>query len=1149
MFDNHPPFQIDGNLLSFVASVKQGQSKTYALMPSPKDRSAENSTLSVKKTRQFIEAGNEFIAVRFPGEGAKDFGAAGADAAQVPTPMIAWRPTGGTWMGKMRWAMKRKVRSYTLSVVRSGPACFEYEARYRFAPYEAGAPGEYVFRARLVPGQPLARITAELDGGRLKRNNADFLLLDLHSGWTPKRIGYVQQAGETTMRIGWLDLAKHLEEKKNADYTVGPSVGAEGRPIPPAKPERGLYMLGAIVPAGKWGGLKGGVVLTDDEKNDGAPGIGVVPLHAGSWRRAMALNCWGKDGQSVTVGLPLDARWVWWQYECSDERSPFSTHEHDEGLKPSYARRQWALCVGNTPQTVQMRFGCIGLDRFKDWITDLPEADVTYPRAYLTPEIAEEIKKSLDKHPDRSILSTYYVISGNPQHADKHAKDFLGGFSGPRPKWSPQGLSHYRQAGQLKRAHLADDALACPELDPELRRKVRKWLALWSYLMSDPDFNPRGAGVHLGNNNMTINRTVALGYFAALLPDHPRYDYWMQRYAEYVRFKLASQTAPDGTWVACPNYQLYGPTRFLDAAVNLLRNTGVADLTPLGYNAAVLRYTANLTMPDGRFDGRRIVPGMGNGSNRVETIFGFGMRAAGTQSYGFLRKMHRLSVGDGGVARARSNSPFYAFNYVPGEPDPNAKLETVFFPTYGVMFRNHFATKNETAMLFRAGINWSHWDTDTLNVILYGKGAPLSPGTGYGYGPGTISADNAIYHNRVKPYKHDMKVAFGRVDTGMRDYGFGPSADYAMAQRYYPPEQGGDGKERRWRRHVLFLKSNSPAKTSYFVMRDTFPGNPKTDPSWWTWLNLGEADMISVDGKAFDPQTVPHNENPVLAGLPVIKGRALDMKSLFGGNTHIWFANEQPLDFRPRLTFSDGPGTKTILEGMAGPGNDYFYVVWPRRDEEKPPPCKRLSENCIRITADDSTDYVFISGGPAAFEQEGGIFSGRAGTVRVFKDRVALCLNSGAGRVGYKGHILEGNGPFERVVPLAGLEPGVHKTGGYEKKRITIDLGNGVSMEGEGPFDASLKDGEVRIQTDGRARILRIVHDHFFTRPQYYVDGQEWMACWTDWPGSGFGRWKRSCMTALSVPAGRHGLVVGEMRFPPVWERAFTPLIEGVVVE
>ena len=136
-----------------------------------------------------------------------------------------------------------------------------------------------------------------------------------------------------------------------------------------------------------------------------------------------------------------------------------------------------------------------------------------------------------------------------------------------------------------------------------------------------------------------------------------------------------------------------------------------------------------------------------------------------------------------GVARLPANSPFYAFNFQPGIPEKPIRIATSIFPTYGVMFRNHFGTPDETAMLFRAGSNWSHWDTDVFNVVLYAKGAPLSPGTGYGYGPGCIGASNAIYHNRVKLVAHDKKEIFGRADAPVRDYGFGKNADYAKQEQ------------------------------------------------------------------------------------------------------------------------------------------------------------------------------------------------------------------------------------------------------------------------------------------------------------------------------------------------------------------------------
>ena len=44
-----------------------------------------------------------------------------------------------------------------------------------------------------------------------------------------------------------------------------------------------------------------------------------------------------------------------------------------------------------------------------------------------------------------------------------------------------------------------------------------------------------------------------------------------------------------------------------------------------------------------------------------------------------------------------------------------------------------------------------------MNVILYGKGAPLSPGTGYQYYSGPATETNAIYHNQVKLGRRDVQ--------------------------------------------------------------------------------------------------------------------------------------------------------------------------------------------------------------------------------------------------------------------------------------------------------------------------------------------------------------------------------------------------------
>jgi hypothetical protein len=54
------------------------------------------------------------------------------------------------------------------------------------------------------------------------------------------------------------------------------------------------------------------------------------------------------------------------------------------------------------------------------------------------------------------------------------------------------------------------------------------------------------------------------------------------------------------------------------------------------------------------------------------------------------------------------------------------------------------------------------------------------------------------------------------------------------------------------------------------------------------------------------------------------------------------------------------------------------------------------------------------------------------------------------------------------------------------------------------------------------------------------------MACWTDWPDSGGGAWKRTHMISVTVPAGEHTLTIRDMTFPKVWRRRFTPWLEGV---
>ncbi len=1160
------PFQIDGNTLTFVAAVPKGATVTYTLKkPARGSRGrAPASTLKFGRKGKSYEVRNEFLALRLPRPGRKTY-ANGISAARVTPPIKQWVPTSrdSDWIGGARFVTPRKVISRAFTIVRQGPACVEYEARYKFSPQ-----GEYVWRLRLSPGMPVAIVTEEFDFGKITEGE-DLLMLDLHKGWTPQKIGLVPGAGEQLMpKLIVSGYQGYVNEKAGAKRAAAP-VGGTGQAPAPRMPENGrrgsndpLALLEKLVPAGKWGGYKGGVQLYDGTGPGTGRNIGIVTLHAGSWRRAHALNVWHRKGTGVTVGLPLSVRYIRWSLDIADDFSPFSTHEHDRDLSPTYGRRVWGLYVGSKMTEAQAHYGYIGLDRYKDWILDWPKGKAEYPGAFFSAKHIKRLKNSMAQHPDRNSLQKWYLFSGRTEDAVRHAQLVINRLKNPYREndFYIVGLCNYRKSQMLAFVNRAEDALACPDLPSQLRTELRRLLALYAHVLSEPDFNPREAGVHLGNNNMTINRTLALTYFAGLLPDHPRYQYWMDRIKQYAAFKFSTQTAVCGSWVACPSYQLYSPTRTLNITQNVLRNRGIHDFAKEGHHAATLRYLANLTMPDKRF-GVRIIPGMGNSSNQRENVWGFSMAAVADHDpklAGWFRYMDRLTNNNGPFEKGpnhHDNTTPHAMYYLPDVPENRAPLKTKIFPVYGVMFRAHFGNANETAMLFRAGMGWSHWDTDCLNTVLYGKGAPLSPGTGYQYYSGKATHNNGIYHNRVKVGRRDLQEVFGRVDDAIADYGFGPNADYAVADRYYPKQLFKDGRgEMHWRRHILFLKSRQASGPSYFVMRDTFPGG-ETRKKWWNWLNVGAEDKISVDGRAFAKGSAPAETFLPENKMPLKTGQAVEMKTDFGASTWFWFSKPHKVRIRFMMQYNrqDGKGgreTRPIVEAEAGPKQDFFYVVYPRKDNQPLPRCRLLAPGVMRITTGESQDTVFIGDKPFNWNRGGLVFTGKAGAIRVFKDRVAFCMNSGSGRIGYKRHILSGHGPFEQVVRLRKLRRGVHELEtDYEKKTVAVDLGRGVKVSGEAPFQAELDGETIRLKVNGRARVIHVTQPKFIVRPQYYVDGQEWMGCWTDYPASGWGSYDHTWLIGLSVPAGKHELVLQNMVFPESWPRQFTPLIKNVIVK
>jgi hypothetical protein len=140
--------------------------------------------------------------------------------------------------------------------------------------------------------------------------------------------------------------------------------------------------------------------------------------------------------------------------------------------------------------------------------------------------------------------------------------------------------------------------------------------------------------------------------------------------------------------------------------------------------------------------------------------------------------------------------------------------------------------------------------------------------------------------------------------------------------------------------------------------------------------------------------------------------------------------------------------------------------------------------------------------------------------------------------------VFEGDGPFMRVVKLADVKPGVYPVNDtYRKEWTAKDIGGGITVEGEAPFESKLDGQVIHIKTTGRKRVLYVTRPAFIMHPQLHVDGREWMASWTDYPASNWGKLSRTTLMALSVPEGEHELTVRDMVYPEPWTRPFEPSI------
>jgi len=551
-----------------------------------------------------------------------------------------------------------------------------------------------------------------------------------------------------------------------------------------------------------------GLVNSNDLTPDADPSrirfAGVVPMHAGTWRGATATN----NGMLFTHKAD-DVDLHWHMIAPAHPNSLLHTGEYDPALPLSFVRRQWALIAGQMQYHATLnRFrgyeGHITLDIYKDWVLDWPQdTEMTHPRLAFDAELIEKLKTKLDGHPARETLEQMLYFNDTDQRRESLYKKVTG-----TSVWeTPLGIarlaigewrSHFHWATRSGWTPAADELLSSESLTEEQRRTVRAYIAAAACAMSEPDFNPRGCMVHLGNPNMPINRYMGLPFVAALIPDHPRAADWLDVSAKYVRYKLSMNTAPGGAWSEVISYYYASAPALVNGALAAERS-GMLDHHTRELAAQVVEFTLKLlSPPDPRFGGRT-VPGFGHEGligNTGQNDGGAHMLSAAAllRETDSQRAAALVWAWDqlGRPAGNPFDTGFGAATVMHADLVDSATPELIrnalasaWIPGFGAVLRAHAGDPNETYLGYRQGYLVSHSDANQGDFVIYSKGAPLTTMSIHAYPthqhPEYIELDKTFgWHSRVRFGEQSNTGGWpgGGIASQVQEHSFGESVDY-----------------------------------------------------------------------------------------------------------------------------------------------------------------------------------------------------------------------------------------------------------------------------------------------------------------------------------------------------------------------------------
>jgi hypothetical protein len=1056
----HPDGSLQAARISFRAELAKNGEYRFQLLP---QRAASHATtLSVTSNAEELVIRNNVAGIALLGPGEKNFltplrfssaneasqsrvgdGATLLKEGLIPGPVQAIllnpdrKRTGGSHFLAAEPATAPRVTSYSCELTEQGPLFVEARVRYAF---DNG--GFYQVTIRVFDSDPAIELDEQFDLKRIGDAYHWQVVYGLAGGgeadWKPDLVFWKTPQGRLKGRAA--ELERRLEGIGLKRAPLGEKSYGSAQ-LTYSGPENKVCQLTAWYPwseSADYFGLVDSTRFVPGAKRENLPFVAVIPMHAGNWRAShdtfAGLLFTRADGR-VELRWPLIVP--------PHPNSLLHTGEYDSDLPFSFGRRQWALIAGG-PQdheglfSVYAKQGYVTLDDYKDWVLDWPaDPKVSYPRLVFSTKDVARIKPILTQHPAADVLGKflYFQDQPNPTRAQQLTGRLFADPTGipenQRPMQSPAGQFYhnlrfggdwlepllirraiYRQTMMTQWSHDVDELFAAGSLTPDQQRTLRSQLAAFCYLLTEPDVNPRGSMVHLGNPNMPINRFFALTIAASLIPDHPMAKEWLRVSQDYVRFKLAMNTAPGGGWSELISYFVAGYSHQLQAAAVMSKNM---EFDPVVARLAVMptEFTLNLlTPPDPRAQGRRIIPGWGH---EGQFLMNHWLVAAGlirdidpdlARAFAWAWEQQGKPVtepsfmehGSGFTPRVAVHADL--LQNVPKNYRPK-ELKSRWWPGFGAVMRAHTGDPDETYLSYHQGYLVSHCDANQGDFVLHSKGAPLVVMGPVQY---TLYESAPPLAALYKSFGWHSRIHFGaQTNTGgwpgggaisqVHATAFGDSADYLRGLGDYGPQ--------RWTRQILFLKGKAAAGPNYFMFRDSsYPldgDTAKLEAKWWFLKTAGVKDNVTVG---------PHT---------------LEYSGPYGAGMHVGFLQPAAISSESRDARSHEQDFTVTSVGPIAAGEDAFVMLYPRRGAEAAPQYERLADGVAKITTTEGTDYAFVGRVPFTFTNADISFRGIAGAVRIYPTEVHLIISEGPGKVSCRGTVLQSDGPATKVVPLTEL--------------------------------------------------------------------------------------------------------------------------------